>query len=58
MSSAKSCFFQSRVVIGVEIVETIDDPAVGKKPARQMKANEPSGAGHKNGLSHATLCLA
>src|SRR5579862_1471090 len=43
---------QARVVIGVEVVEAMNGPTVGKEPARQMKANEAGSAGHKNGLVH------
>ena len=47
--------FQSRIVIVVEIVDSMDGPAVGEKPARQMKADEPGSAGDKNGLAHGSV---
>src|SRR5580704_13064646 len=49
----ESRFLETRVVIVIEVVDADDTPAFGGEPAREMKSDEPSRAGHKDGLTHA-----
>src|SRR5580704_15691901 len=48
----KSRFLQTRIVIGIEAIDAVHGPSVGKKPACQMKADEAGRAGDNNGLAH------
>ncbi len=42
---------EGRIVVGVHVVDADDGAAVGKKTPRDMKADEPGGAGHQDGLA-------
>src|SRR5208282_2711062 len=48
----KTCLLQPWIVKVVEVIKTMNDPAVSEKPARQMEADEPGRAGDKYGLAH------
>jgi hypothetical protein len=39
----ETCFFQARIVIGIEVVETDHPASIGKKPPRHMHADESGG---------------
>src|ERR1700692_2828679 len=49
---AEAGLLQHRIVIAVEVIETMNGPAVGKKPARQMIADEAGSTGDQNGIAH------
>src|SRR5579864_9426569 len=48
----ETSLFQPGIVIIVQIVESMDGPAVREKPARQVKADEAGRASDKNGFAH------
>src|ERR1700727_1411825 len=51
----KPRLLQKWVVIGIEVVETVNGPTVGEEPPRQMKADKAGRAGHQNGLIHLVI---
>ena len=44
----EACFFEAHIVVTVQIVNTNDRMAVGKKTFAQMKSDEPRGSGNEN----------
>jgi len=46
----EACFLEAHIVVTVQIVNTDDRVAVGKKTFAQMKTDKPRGSGNENAM--------